>query len=83
MAGVESVLALERELERARTEVARMRRRADQLERRMAEELERVRGSLRAEIVPYGVYEARLGRPAGDGPGSVSIPIERRRRKQR
>jgi len=83
LAGVESVLALERELERARTEVARMRRRADQLERRMAEELERVRGSLRAEIVPYGVYEARLGRPAGDGPGSVSIPIERRRRKQR
>ena len=82
LAGVESVLALERELERARAEVAKMRRRADQLERR-AEELERVRGALRAEIVPYGVYETQLGPESAKGARTVSIPIERRRRKSR
>jgi MerR family transcriptional regulator, heat shock protein HspR len=80
LAGVESVLSLERELERARAEVARMRRRADELERQMAAELERVRGSLRAEIVPYGRYETELG---GSDAKPVSIPIERRRRKRR
>src|SRR5215208_4284188 len=60
LAGVETVLGLERELERARAELARMRRRAARLERQMRAELERVRRSLRAEIVPYGAYE-RLG----------------------
>src|ERR671935_1826305 len=49
LAGVESVLGLERELERARTELRRMRRRADQLERRMLDEIERVKRSFRAE----------------------------------
>jgi len=66
LAGVETVLGLERELERARAEVARMRERAAQLQAQMDAELERVRRSLRAEIVPYGRYER-----------SVSIPIER------
>jgi MerR family transcriptional regulator/heat shock protein HspR len=65
LAGVETVLGLERELERARVEVARMRERAAELEAQMDAELERVRRSLRAEIVPYGRYEP-----------SVTIPIE-------
>ncbi len=84
LAGVETVLSLERDLERARTEVARMRKRAEELERRMVAEMERVRRSLRAEIVPYGAYEPR--RPARPMPAassddaSVSIPIERRKR---
>jgi MerR family transcriptional regulator/heat shock protein HspR len=86
LAGVETVLGLERELERARSEVARMRERATQLEREMTAELERVRSSLRAEIVPYGAYEprgpVRPMPPASDDAedadgGSVSIPIER------
>ena len=83
LAGVESVLGLERELERARLEVARMRERAAEIERQMTAELDRVRRSLRAEIVPYGAYD-RLGpqRRASAGesqqPGSVSIPIERK-----
>jgi MerR family transcriptional regulator/heat shock protein HspR len=71
LAGVETVLSLERDLERARAELARMRERATELERQMSAELERVRRSLRAEIVPYGVYD----------PPTVakrtSIPIER------
>jgi MerR family transcriptional regulator/heat shock protein HspR len=57
LAGVETVLALERELERARAEVTRMRQRAAELERQMTSELDRVRRSMRAEIVPYGAYE--------------------------
>jgi MerR family transcriptional regulator/heat shock protein HspR len=72
LAGVETVLNLERELERARAEVSKMRKRAAELERQMDKELERVRRSLRAEIVPYGAYEP---------PKPVSIPIERKRRK--
>jgi MerR family transcriptional regulator/heat shock protein HspR len=58
LAGVETVLSLERELELARAEVQRMRERAAELERRMTDELDRVRRSLRAEIVPYGAYDA-------------------------
>jgi MerR family transcriptional regulator/heat shock protein HspR len=69
LAGVETVLTLERELENARAEVQRMRERAAELERQMTSELERVRRSLRAEIVPYGAYETSAKR--------TSIPIER------
>src|SRR5687768_7506244 len=71
LAGVETVLTLERELERARSEVAKMRERAAELEKRMDDELERVRTALRGEIVPYGVYEA-----------GFSIPIEHRRARK-
>jgi MerR family transcriptional regulator/heat shock protein HspR len=72
LAGVETVLGLERELERARGEIAKMRERAAELERQMDLELERVRRSLRAEIVPYGAYEAQAQR--------VNIPIARKRK---
>jgi MerR family transcriptional regulator/heat shock protein HspR len=72
LAGVESVLGLERELERARTELRRMRRRADQLERRMLDEIERVKRSFRAEIVPYGAYE-----PVGPTPAPARIRVRR------
>ena len=93
LAGVETVLELERELERARGEIARMRERADRIEERMNEEIEQVRRSLRAEIVPYGAYESKERMPAqpsgsraeraedGD-PRRVSIPIERQRRRR-
>jgi MerR family transcriptional regulator, heat shock protein HspR len=81
LAGVETVLALERELERARSEVIRMRERAAELERQMDAELERVRRSLRAEIVPYGAYDTSI--TTRDVGGAVSIPIERRPPKSR
>lgn len=73
LAGVETVLELERELERARGEIKKMRERAAELERQMDRELERVRRSLRAEIVPYGAYETN--------PQRVNIPIQRRRKR--
>jgi MerR family transcriptional regulator/heat shock protein HspR len=83
LAGVETVLSLERELERTRAEVAKMRKRAGELERQMSEELERVRRSLRAEIVPYGAYDAIAPRGEGDRGKRVSIPIERSRKRGR
>jgi MerR family transcriptional regulator/heat shock protein HspR len=84
LAGVETVLTLERELERARAEVARMRERAAEIERQMSAELERVRTTLRGEIVPYGAYETGLGTPPGERvPPPVKIPIDRRQPKGR
>ena len=76
LAGVETVLELERRLERMRSEMANMRRRAAEMESRMTAELERLRKSLGGELVPYGAYEPeRMKR----GPGSTQIPIKRKR----
>jgi MerR family transcriptional regulator, heat shock protein HspR len=81
LAGVETVLQLERELERARGEMAKLRTRAAELERQMNAELERVRRAMRAEIVPYGAYDNPDIAGRGDGPNRVQIPIERRGRR--
>jgi MerR family transcriptional regulator, heat shock protein HspR len=76
LAGVETVLSLERRLERMRSDMARMRKRATEMESRMTEELERLRKSLGGELVPYGAYEPEKMSPVGD---STKIPIRRRR----
>ena len=97
LAGVVTVLELESQLERVRAQMARMRKRAAEIERRMDEEVDRVRRSLRAEIVPYGAYEAIELQPRPspspspptdgdsdpDATSAVRIPIERRRRPKR
>jgi MerR family transcriptional regulator, heat shock protein HspR len=67
LAGVETVLELERRLERMRAEMSRMRKRAAEMESRMAQELEKLRKSMGGELVPYGAYEP------------TKIPIRRRR----
>lgn len=77
LAGVESVLELEAQLERARAELAKLRRRAEEMERRMAEEVERVRRSFRAELVPYGAYESKEIVPAREAK-RFRIPVQRR-----
>src|SRR5262245_13670934 len=46
LAGVETVLELERRLERMRAEMARMRKRAAEMESTMTEELDRLRKSI-------------------------------------
>ncbi len=77
LAGVETVLELETQIERMRSELARMRSRANELEHTMLEEVERARRSLRAEIVPYGAYG-----PEDLVPGdrrSVKIRVQRSR----
>ena len=69
LAGVESVLELEAQLERARADLRRMRERAAKLERQMLEEVERLRRSGGAELVPYGAYEPdETCLPAGAAP---------------
>jgi MerR family transcriptional regulator/heat shock protein HspR len=81
LAGVETVLQLESQLERTRRELAKMRERTAELEQSMLEEVERVRRSMRAEIVPYGAYETE---GIGDGAEQrVSIPIERSKGRRR
>ena len=77
LAGVETVLQLERRLERMRTEMARMRKRTAEMESRMTAELERLRSSLGGELVPYGAYEPENMR--GGDQGSTKIPIRRPR----
>src|SRR5215218_4458113 len=76
LAGVETVLELERQLARARGELARMGERAAQLERRMLDEVERVKRSFRAEIVPYGAYDPHEIIPARDAE-AIRIPVKR------
>jgi MerR family transcriptional regulator/heat shock protein HspR len=78
LAGVETVLELEMQLERARAEVSRMRQRAAALEREMLREIDRVKRSFRAELVPYGAYDA--GEIVGGDGETVQIPVERARR---
>jgi MerR family transcriptional regulator, heat shock protein HspR len=76
LAGVETVLDLERRLERMRSDLAKMRKRAAEMEDRMTKELERLRKSIGGELVPYGAYEPkRMGR----GDASTRIPIRRQR----
>ena len=75
LAGVETVLELERRLERMRMEMTRMRKRAAEMESRMTEELERLRRSIGGELVPYGAYEPEnMARSRGP----TRIPIRRR-----
>jgi hypothetical protein len=50
-----------------------MRERTAEMEQRMAEEIERARRSLGAELVPYGVDE-----PSLSGGTPVRIAVERR-----
>ena len=75
LAGVETVLELERRLERMRADMARMRKRAAEMESRMTQELERLRKSMGGELVPYGAYEPKS---MGQAQGSTRIPIRRR-----
>ena len=74
LAGVETVLELERRLERMRADMARTRKRAAEMEIKLTEELERLRKSTGGELVPYGAYEPR--QMTGSG---TRIPIRRRR----
>jgi MerR family transcriptional regulator/heat shock protein HspR len=67
LAGVERVLALEEELDRARNRLAALERRAAEAQAAMEAELERVRKSFKAELVPLRhttalVHTPRTGR---------------------
>ena len=81
LAGVERVFELEGELERMRERMRRLERHAERIQQEMAEEIERVRKSFRAELVPYEAPGSALI-PARDAKaGRVRIPIQRQERR--
>lgn len=65
LAGVEKVFELEEELETMRGRMARLQAKTDELEQEMADELERVKRSFRAEIVKYEPPGSLLRRRSG------------------
>ena len=75
LAGVEAVLRMEETVEGMRAEMDRMRRRADEMEKKMVDELDRARRSLGVEIVPYGAYESALEAP-------TRITVQRPKKKR-
>jgi MerR family transcriptional regulator/heat shock protein HspR len=81
LAGVEAVLQMENQVARMRSELERLRRRATELELQMNEEVERVRRSLKAELVPYGAYEMADLIPA-DQAQPIKIPVKRARKRR-
>lgn len=85
LAGVETVLELEEKLERMRGELQELRRRATEMEQRMADEVERARRSLGAELVPSGVYRSRgaTGTGRAQGRDGARIPVQRSRRTRK
>ena len=76
LAGVETVLELEQNLNAMRAELEAMRARTTELEQKLDEEVERVRDKLNTEIVPYGAYDPPL--PAAPGK-PVRIEVNRPR----
>src|ERR671933_672222 len=78
LAGVEKVFELEEELDRMRKRMRSLERQAEKLEQEMADELEKVRRSFKAELVPYQPPGHALV-PSGKRRG-VRIPVQRRPR---
>jgi MerR family transcriptional regulator/heat shock protein HspR len=78
LAGVERVLALEEELDRATRRLEALERRSAQMREEMAAEMERVRRSLKAELVPYrhSTDLVRVRHPDGEQ-STRRIPVER------
>ena len=77
LAGVEKVFELEQEIERMRRRVRALERQAERVQREMAEELDRMRRSMKRELV---VYEPPPPTALMPREGVVRIPIRRRGR---
>ena len=81
LAGVEKVFELEEQLDRVQQRMRRMEREAERMRKELEEEIERVRKSFRAELVPYQPPGGALI-PARDArAGRVRIPIQRQPRR--
>ncbi len=75
LAGVEKVFELESEMARMRRRMRNLERQAERMEAELREEVERVRRSMKAELVPYEPPGQAL-QPARR-PGAVRIRIDR------
>jgi MerR family transcriptional regulator, heat shock protein HspR len=84
LAGVERVLALEEQLERATRRLEALEKRSREMRDEMEAEIERVRQSFRAEIVPYrgGSTDLVRARDAPPPPPRRRIPVQRDGREQ-
>jgi MerR family transcriptional regulator/heat shock protein HspR len=80
LAGVEAVFELEEELTRMRRRMRNMEKQAERIRRELNDEIERVRRSFKAELVPYEPPGQALVPPPADGERAVRIRIERRGR---
>jgi MerR family transcriptional regulator, heat shock protein HspR len=76
LAGVERVLELEAELERATRRLEALERRSAQMREEMEAEIERVRRSFKAELVPYRT-STEIVRAEDVRPPRRSIRVER------
>ena len=78
LAGVERVLELEGELERMRGRIESLERDAQRAQAELAEQLEKVRRSFRAELVPYTASRDLI--PAALARSPFRIPTTQRNR---
>ena len=78
LAGVERVFELEAEIERLRRRMRNLERHAERVQDELQKEVERVRRSLKYELVPYEPPSQAL-MPRGHGVPGVRIPIRRAR----
>jgi MerR family transcriptional regulator, heat shock protein HspR len=76
LAGVERVFELEDEIERLRRRMRNLERHAQRVQEELHKEVERVRRSLKYELVPYEPPSQALTPRKGGEPG-VRIPIRR------
>jgi MerR family transcriptional regulator, heat shock protein HspR len=79
LAGVERVLALEQQLERATRRLEALERRSREMREEMEQEIDRVRRSFKAELVPYRA-STELVRARDAAPGRHRIAVEHVRR---
>ncbi len=81
LAGVEAVFELEAEVARMRRRMRNMEKQAERVRAELQREIERVRKSFKAELVPYEPPEQALIPPRRlDGEKTVRIRIERTNR---
>ena len=77
LAGVERVLALETKLEQSQRRMEQLERRSAEMRAEMEAEIERVRKSFKAELVPYKGTATDLIRADAARPRRRSIRVER------